>query len=669
MGTMAGRFHIDQSAEKLDVDTATEYMKAVLKINKKASPADVRSGDVPDPAIAVYSPSTFVGSVSESYAEALGSYVKGNPQKLIKSKKKDRKTWPEWHLKQHDSLLDPNTYQALMNLRYMRCLADPGEAVGLLASQGVGEPSTQMTLNTFHFAGHGAANVTLGIPRLREIVMTASATIKTPTMRMKVRKDVDNDEVEVFCKESSKVTLSQVIADLNVEEKLSTKNSDNAFSRDKLYTIRFNFFPRAEYEEEFRVSPEQILRSILRGFTPLFDKEVIKAFRNATKGVRLSEIGKGQRVRDSKQRTETGDDVEAGDGQGAVEDEMEVRRNDAAEELDNDADDARRMQQGHDEPDYDDSDEDDDGSDTAELPMDVEALDRAFAKDANNDDAQTNGNASDADSDDIDDESDAVSARRLAKVEEADRVERLEQLEETIANRARFFTAARFDKSSAAAFCELDLKFGAKQPKLLLIGIIEACCRGAVVHQAPGITRCFIANREKSAKPDDPDHCVTEGVNLAGAWDFANGIVDMDTIYSNDIAAMLRTYGVEAARTVLIKEIQAVFGVYGIGVDQRHLTLIADYMVSTKLFPWLPWLTYIPQTSEGGYKPFNRMGLSNSPSPFLKASFETTASFLSDATLFGDFEDLTSPSASIVMGKIAHTGTGIFDLAIPISAH
>ena len=43
-----------------------------------------------------------------------------------------------------------------MNLKYMHSLADAGEAVGLLAAQGVGEPSTQMTLNTFHFAGFGA---------------------------------------------------------------------------------------------------------------------------------------------------------------------------------------------------------------------------------------------------------------------------------------------------------------------------------------------------------------------------------------------------------------------------------------------------------------------------------------------------------------------------------
>lgn len=52
-----------------------------------------------------------------------------------------------------------------MQLKWQRSLCDPGEAVGLLAAQSIGEPSTQMTLNTFHFAGRGEMNVTLGIPR------------------------------------------------------------------------------------------------------------------------------------------------------------------------------------------------------------------------------------------------------------------------------------------------------------------------------------------------------------------------------------------------------------------------------------------------------------------------------------------------------------------------
>ena len=47
-----------------------------------------------------------------------------------------------------------------------------------------------MTLNTFHLAGHGGANVTLGIPRLREILMTASENIKTPIMTVNFKQDV-----------------------------------------------------------------------------------------------------------------------------------------------------------------------------------------------------------------------------------------------------------------------------------------------------------------------------------------------------------------------------------------------------------------------------------------------------------------------------------------------
>ncbi len=58
-----------------------------------------------------------------------------------------------------------------------------------------GEPSTQMTLNTFHMAGRGEANVTLGIPRLREILMTASDKIKTPVMTLHLNKGLGLTQV------------------------------------------------------------------------------------------------------------------------------------------------------------------------------------------------------------------------------------------------------------------------------------------------------------------------------------------------------------------------------------------------------------------------------------------------------------------------------------------
>uniref|UniRef100_A0A7R9ZZU0 DNA-directed RNA polymerase n=1 Tax=Pyrodinium bahamense TaxID=73915 RepID=A0A7R9ZZU0_9DINO len=65
--------------------------------------------------------------------------------------------------------------------RFMKSLAFPGEMIGTLAAQSVGEPATQMTLNTFHFAGVGAKNVTLGVPRLKELINVAKV-VKTPSL-------------------------------------------------------------------------------------------------------------------------------------------------------------------------------------------------------------------------------------------------------------------------------------------------------------------------------------------------------------------------------------------------------------------------------------------------------------------------------------------------------
>lgn len=65
--------------------------------------------------------------------------------------------------------------------RFIAAAANPGEMVGVLAAQSIGEPATQMTLNTFHFTGVSAKNVTLGVPRLKEI-LNVSQTIRTPSM-------------------------------------------------------------------------------------------------------------------------------------------------------------------------------------------------------------------------------------------------------------------------------------------------------------------------------------------------------------------------------------------------------------------------------------------------------------------------------------------------------
>eukprot|EP00055_Hartaetosiga_balthica_P015474 m.91554 g.91554 ORF g.91554 m.91554 type:complete len:1420 (-) comp8874_c0_seq2:1254-5513(-) len=69
-------------------------------------------------------------------------------------------------------------------------MIDGGTAVGAIAAQSIGEPGTQMTLRTFHFAGIAAMNVTLGVPRIKEII-NASKSISTPIITVPLRESTE----------------------------------------------------------------------------------------------------------------------------------------------------------------------------------------------------------------------------------------------------------------------------------------------------------------------------------------------------------------------------------------------------------------------------------------------------------------------------------------------
>jgi len=78
---------------------------------------------------------------------------------------------------------------------YLSTRIEPCEAVGVIAAQSIGEPGTQMTMRTFHYAGVAEINVTLGLPRLIEI-MDARKEPSTPTMTVYLEPEfgVDRDK-------------------------------------------------------------------------------------------------------------------------------------------------------------------------------------------------------------------------------------------------------------------------------------------------------------------------------------------------------------------------------------------------------------------------------------------------------------------------------------------
>ena len=184
--------------------------------------------------------------------------------------------------------LPPKKFRALMELKYLRSLVDPGEAVGVLAAQSIGEPSTQMTLNTFHLAGFGAGNVTLGVPRLREIIMTASRSIKTPNVTLPLHAGVTDEQADQLAKKLSCIVLAQLVDEIVVTEKV-TKDVDE-MSSTKTYIVRLKLYPRDEYETEYVVTQEQVEYVLSTQFLSILGTRV-KGVVKKTSGGRKTKVG------------------------------------------------------------------------------------------------------------------------------------------------------------------------------------------------------------------------------------------------------------------------------------------------------------------------------------------------------------------------------------------
>jgi len=118
--------------------------------------------------------------------------------------------------------------------KFEQAIVRPGEMVGSIAAQSIGEPATQMTLNTFHLAGVSSANVTLGVPRLKEVINIAKK-LNTPSMSIYLKEKnelYNNDEI---LKIRGKIehtsllnilSLSEIYYDPDIKNTIITEDSD-----------------------------------------------------------------------------------------------------------------------------------------------------------------------------------------------------------------------------------------------------------------------------------------------------------------------------------------------------------------------------------------------------------------------------------------------------------
>lgn len=458
------------------------------------------------------SPSNYLGAISEKMQALISDYTKENPDGLIK--------------RGRVGIVRPKEFRRLVELKYINCLIQPGEAVGIIAAQSVGEPSTQMTLNTFHLAGHGGANVTLGIPRLREILMTTAVELKTPTMTLPFMES--KAFAQRFAKRIQQLKLVELIHRVTVSEK------SDPLALVRRYSVKLNFEDVSAIEASYELTWEQLVDILQKTFLPALE-EIVK--KHLSKGARIA-------VQDSKHAADERDD----------------------EDLDD------------------------------VLP----------------EDNRKNEETSVADTD-----------------EEGSKHENSGLLRQINSNRELGIMTA-------------DFEIPINSKKLLMVGLVEEALEKACVRALKGIGRCHVLTR----KVQERDEVViqTEGVNLQSMWQYPE-VIDLNRIESNHILQIALVYGVEAGLNCVIREIRGVFGNYGISVDARHLSLIADYMMHSGL-----------------YRAFNRMGIHEHSSPMLKMSFETTMTFLTEAAETCATEVAKTPAACLILGQPAKIGTGSFEV-------
>ncbi|XP_011652120.1 DNA-directed RNA polymerase I subunit 1 isoform X1 [Cucumis sativus] len=532
----------------------------------------------------------------------------------------------------------------LLENKYLSSLAQPGEPVGVLAAQSIGEPSTQMTLNTFHHAGRGEMNVTLGIPRLQEILMTASQDIKTPIMTCPLKEGYSMDVAKGLANKLKKITVADIIESMNVTVVPFSQRKREICS---IYKLRIDFYPLENNAQHGHISPEDLENTLetvfLEELEGLIEREMvllskINGIKNFVPDSQSKGSSEGDEVSSSRQEENDDDDDEGNDL-------------DVAEDLGSDM--KKQKLQANDEMDYEDDSEDDLNAKESSTGFESEVDQGDEAEITNNDMIEIVKDSASENQPEIVDVSKSMSKEKTTETSKEKKKVKSELVRKET-DRSIFVEAKE-------NHFEVHFKF-TNEPHTLLSQIVQRAAQKVSIQRSGKIIQCqqitckegqviYHGNNlkeRKNLKPEEKEKIPalqTSGVDFKTLWEMQDEL-DVRYIYSNDIHAMLQTYGVEAARATIIREIQNIFTSYGISVNIRHLSLVADYM-----------------THSGGYRPMSRLGgISDSISPFSRMTFETAGKFIVQAALHGEVDNLETPSSRICLGLPVKMGTGSFDL-------
>ena len=214
-----------QSVESIDPVPVSQFRKGKKKLGEFKDFEEVEL-----PRIQVVEKAAYLDALSHDVKEILAIAGKRKIELSISLAEQLAKYKKSLSQKQFDELMG----RVGKDLESKRI--DPFEAVGIIAAQSIGEPGTQMTMRTFHFAGVREMNVTLGLPRLIEIV-DARRIPSTPSMTVYLKHEFENSEDVVMnvVKELENTTVIDV-ADIvtDITQMLLTIKPDHAKMSERL---------------------------------------------------------------------------------------------------------------------------------------------------------------------------------------------------------------------------------------------------------------------------------------------------------------------------------------------------------------------------------------------------------------------------------------------------
>ena len=409
-----------------------------------------------------------------------------------------------------------------------------GDAVGNTAALSLGEPSTQLTLNSFHTAGTSHTSVTMGVPRLKEIISCAK-TIRTPQTVLEFA-DKDGPKLASIASKLTKRSIGDVV----LTNKVSLTETIEACLDEEnklLLAMDLHMFPPLEETKEVDPCKNCILFELndqmLRDLS-LSPKNVKDAIFQCLSTIMMTKNCISPSCTTTTTTTTTSDDV------------------------------------------------------------------RVFASEY---------------------------------------------------NASKWIVLVRFSKRAVEGMLPLKVSNYVSIERAVLRSVSISIMEGKLC----GVTGVVAANVDtvKRWNPDIESNEETKVISTRGSFLGKAGCIDgvvWEKSKTNDILAVEKLLGIEAATTLIFEEVYTILTSDGKHIDPRHVELTTSAM-----------------TRNGYVMSLNRHGLNSlSTGPLTKAAFEETSDCLRDAALFGESEDVKhSITSSVMLGQLASFGTGRFNIKRP----